>query len=221
MSPFAFVLQTTLFLCFSGPSPTCVWNGLNQAEVACQVYSSEWSAREIASADLARTTPGWSDLERDVLLHLNLARMYPGKYWLVEIESWQMPSEWAAADDSAYRNSLRLTLLSMSPALPVSPDLQLKREAECLAQQQASTGKTGHERSARCERHRESPYWGENCSYGMRAGADVIADLLIDKDVPSLGHRINCLNPQFTKVGISQNTHPAYRVVTVMDLASK
>lgn len=60
-------------------------------------------------------------------------------------------------------------------------------------------------------------YWAENCDYGNLDGADVIVHLLIDGGVKSLGHRENCLNPNYQFVGVAQDTHTKYRFVTVMD----
>lgn len=178
---------------------------------------SGWSASELAAADLAREEPGWEEEERAVLLQVNLARMHPAKYWELELEPWTLPSRYAAPDDAAYRASLKRTMRTMRPAPPLRPDARLKLEADCLANQQARTGKTGHDRSAACKLPQRNAYWAENCDYGMATGRDVIAHLLIDEGVPSLGHRENCLNPRLSFLGVGQTTHPKYGTVTVMD----
>jgi len=184
--------------------------------VSAQQVNQGWSAEEIRAADLARGRMGWSEAEVETLLHLNLARMYPKKYWNLELSVWQMPEPYSRGDDADEMQSLKRLLIALEPMLPVRPHDGLKAEAACLAQEQSRSGRIGHARSAACPTTKGA--WGENCSYGMESGRDVIAQLLIDNDVPSLGHRENCLNPMYTVVGISQTSHARYEFVTVMDL---
>ena len=58
---------------------------------------------------------------------------------------------------------------------------------------------------------------GENCDYGNEYAIDIFMSLLIDQDVPSLGHRFNLLNSDFTSIGISIQPHKKYGVNCVMD----
>ena len=46
--------------------------------------------------------------------------------------------------------------------------------------------------------------YAECCSYGMHSAKDIVMQLLIDHDVPSLGHRENCLNNEYSKIGVSK-----------------
>lgn len=182
-----------------------------------QITSDRWSQQEIERANLAENTPNWSDEEKDVLLHVNLVRLFPRKYWEFEVQSWKMPSGWSRGDDSKELASLKSTLLVMNPVNALVPDVQLTSEAACLAQLQSKSGVTGHDRGSYCPRSSTFSYWAENCDYGMLQGVDVIVSLLIDYNVKSLGHRKNCLNPNLQFVGVAQDTHTKYRFVTVMD----
>jgi hypothetical protein len=187
--------------------------------VSAQQVKPGWSVAEIRAADLARGRMGWSEAEVETLLHLNLARMYPKKYWELELSVWQMPKTYSRGDDADEMQSLKRLLTTLEPMQPVRPHDGLKAEAACLAQEQSRSGRTGHNRSAACPT--TNGWWAENCSYGMESGRDVIAQFLIDNDVPSLGHRMNCLNPIYTIVGISQASHAKFHFVTVMDLLKK
>lgn len=186
-----------------------------------QQAAMEWSSSEIAAADLARVTPGWSENERNTLLHVNLARMYPVKYWNLEISAWEMPERFARKEDSRELASLKATLLSMEPAPPLAPSSGLRTAANCLAVSQSQSESIGHDRPAHCPPYGRGSASAENCSYGMEKGPDVIAQLLIDAGVPSLGHRENCLEPAYQFLGVAQRSHPKYVFVTVMDFSSK
>jgi uncharacterized protein YkwD len=52
----------------------------------------------------------------------------------------------------------------------------------------------------------------------MDTGKDIVLQLLIDHDVPSLGHRINCLNKAYTKVGVSVQKHINTDICAVIDM---
>ena len=53
--------------------------------------TDQWTPQQMASADLARNLAGWSSVEKDVVLHTNLVRMYPLKYLKVEVKPWDTP----------------------------------------------------------------------------------------------------------------------------------
>ena len=182
-----------------------------------QPYAPGWTAAEVAAADLARGETAWTDEEKNALLHVNLARLYPSKYWNIEVEPWE-PEEEYLRDDARELASLKRTLVSMAPVAALSPSSTLRDEAECLAKLQARTGTIGHERGSRCPRAPQR-MWAENCSYGYSGGRDIIISLLIDENVPSLGHRENCLNPGLKRCGIFQGDHARYGRMAVMDFA--
>jgi uncharacterized protein YkwD len=60
--------------------------------------------------------------------------------------------------------------------------------------------------------------YAECCAYDMATGKHIAMQLLIDHGVPSLGHRINCLNPEYSKVGISVADHAKANVCAVLDM---
>ena len=41
---------------------------------------------------------------------------------------------------------------------------------------------------------------------------------IVDNDVPSLGHRINCLNKAYTKIGVSVQNHVKWDTCAVLDM---
>jgi uncharacterized protein YkwD len=50
---------------------------------------------------------------------------------------------------------------------------------------------------------------------------EVVLDLLIDQNVPSLGHRHNLMNPVYTRIGLVNKTFPEGRTLVVMDFGCK
>jgi uncharacterized protein YkwD len=133
------------------------------------------------------------------------------------VEPWD-PEEDYLRDDARELASLKRTLVSMAPVAALSPSSTLRAEAECLAKLQARTGAIGHERGPRCPKAPQG-MWAENCSYGYSGGRDIIISLLIDENVPSLGHRENCLDPVLKRCGIFQGDHARYGRMAVMDFA--
>ncbi len=176
-----------------------------------------WTVQQLESADLARHLPGWSDVEKDVLLHINLVRMYPLKYLKVEVKPWDYPKPFVSLDKSSHYYQSLLRELRTRPSVDVlEPMEELKASASCFASAQGQTSQTGHDRSRTgCPELNT----GENCGYGMRTGRDIVIDLLVDEGVSSLGHRENILNPSYRAIGVGHAPHRRYGKMTVQEFS--
>jgi len=119
-----------------------------------------------------------------------------------------------------------------TPAMePLSLYDGLMQSAQWFAEDHAVSGKVGHNSSngeAFHERIRRfSPKLsgcGENCAYGERKSVrELVIDLLIDKGIPSRGHRHNILGAQYNMLGVGYYKHEKvpYGSVTVLDYATK
>ncbi len=177
------------------------------------------------------------ELEKDVILHLNMARTDPVSYAHDFIEprleyftgmlyrELEEPSlitrEGAEAveecvsdmEDTDLMNSLVPSEGISLAALDHALDLSL-------------TGETGHigsdrsEFSTRIERYGQWIFSiGEVISYGPTTGREIVVGLLIDDGVSDRGHRTSILNPDFSLVGIAIEEHPAYGNVCVIEFA--
>jgi hypothetical protein len=62
--------------------------------------------------------------------------------------------------------------------------------------------------------------WGECCSYGTYKGKEIVLDLLIDHDVPSLGHRKIILDGSLKKAGPSIQFHSRCKVCCEINFSS-
>ena len=181
---------------------------------------SRWDEYQIALANTGSNVNYLSKKEKDVILYINLARMYPGEFYNIEVRNYQLPDGYTPLSrDNPYLRSLEKTLKNGHPLSPVYPDRELSSFAKCLAIEQGENGKTGHERR-KC---RKSPYysWGECVNYGDFNAREHVIELLIDDGVRSLGHRKIILDKRYTLIGVGCGAHPEYEKVCVTDFAEE
>ena len=177
------------------------------------------------------------ELEREVLLHINMARSDPSRY----AEEFLGP-RLVFFDGDIYREPGRVAIATIEgaaaledciadmedtdPVDPMLPSEVLTLAALDHAGDLSASGETGHVGSdgslfsARIERYGE---WrntiGEVISYGPDTGREIVIGLLIDDGVDDDGHRRNLLNPDFMLVGIAVEEHSSYGNVCVIDFA--
>ena len=178
---------------------------------ATMTYGQSWSGEELNRANTAKDCPYLSQVERDVILYNNLARMYPKRFAQIELRDQA---------ETAYLVSLRQDLNNLSPAQPLYVHRSETESAKCWAAESGRSGIVGHERVG-CSTDHVSGNWGENCSYGANTGRAIIIQLLIDEGVVNLGHRRNCLNPNFRSVGVGFDNHSIYHCCCVMDFVDR
>lgn len=179
--------------------------------VLCSTWNctaQTWTPEQLSAANTADSIEILTQEEKDVILYLNLARMYPKDFLKYEVND-------DSREDRPYI-TLRQTLQSMKPVPPVYYDDRLQDLARCFADEQSHNGKTGHKRK-RCP----SGYWGECLAYGDPGGRNIVLQLLIDENVPDYGHRKMCLSRDSHKVGVATATHPKYARVSVLDFFNK
>lgn len=128
-----------------------------------------------------------------------------------------------------YLESLKKEMYTLESLPVLKPDRLLKQAALYHAEDMGSQGMTSHTSSdgtGAIERIRgyvgEGRYLvGENCFYGKMSALGIVVHLLIDEDVPSLGHRKAILNPDFRRVGVAIAPHIDYGENCVMDFSSE
>ncbi len=171
---------------------------------ATTVYGQTWTAEELAAANTFQSVTVLSAVEKETMLYLNLARMYPAKYAKIELVNEDKTSD-------NYKSLIK-TLNAMVPVSALTFDKKAFESATCFAKEQGATTEIGHVR-----KNCKSYFFGECCSYGMSTGKNIIAQLLIDEGVESLGHRKICLSSGYSSVGIAFNTHKGYGFCCVLD----
>lgn len=177
---------------------------------ATWIHGQNWTGEELSRANTAKDCPYMNQVEKDVVLYNNLARMYPAKFAQIELRSQR---------ETAYLTSLRQDLNTMRPAQPLYVNRAETESAKCWAAESGRRGIVGHDRVG-CSNNHVSEQWGENCSYGANTGRDIVIQLLIDEGITGLGHRRNCLNPSFQSMGVGFAMHSVYTCCCVMDFVT-
>lgn len=103
--------------------------------------------------------------------------------------------------NSYYYLSLFRKLAGMKPQNILNPNNQLFKTAECWAVEAGEKGLKGHDR-INCQKN----YDAEACDYSNDNGFEVVLNLLVDKFVPSLGHR-KILLGNFSEMGAAIRPH--------------
>jgi uncharacterized protein YkwD len=177
------------------------------------VNAQTWTSAQLDKANTAKNSTYLTPVEKETILYINLCRLYPKDFLTYEVKNYYGTEKYGDyVRNSTYRESLMKLLSTMQPVNALYFDLESYTGAKCFAKEQGEAGTIGHSRKS-CK----ADYDAECCSYGMETGRDIAMQLLIDDDVPSLGHRIICLDNDYRKVGVSVQPHKIYDVVAVLN----
>jgi uncharacterized protein YkwD len=178
------------------------------------VYSQEWTEAQLDSADTGKDINDINEVEKDAILYINLARLYPQQFLKNEVEDYTGTEKYGAyLKNSSYKKSLMKELKNRKPVNALQFDKSLYEYAKCFAKESGDAGAVTHKR-----RKCAGGNFAECCSYGMDTGRDIAMQWLIDDKVADLGHRINCLNKDYTSIGISLHSHKKYIYCAVADM---
>ncbi|UEG51087.1 hypothetical protein LK994_06310 [Ferruginibacter lapsinanis] len=181
------------------------------------IYSSEWNKPVYAKCNTAAKAIYMTKTEREVIYILNLVRNYPVQFANTVLKTYPDKTNRGWISNTSYYESLMDTLLKMEPVNLLMPDKKCYTSAECHATTSGKLGYVGHERqSSYCTQKQD--YNAECCDYGNDNALDIVLSLLIDEDVPSLGHRWACIGP-YIKIGVSIKPHIGYRYNSVLDFS--
>lgn len=178
-------------------------------------YSAEWNNARYQKCNTAASARYLSESEKEVIYILNLARINPTLFASTVIRQYPQKSGHSYIINSSYYKSLLQTMQKMKPVGLLYPDSLCWVSAQCHAETAGNKGYVGHARqSEACQQ--KTNFAGECCDYGFDNPLDILMDLLIDENVPSLGHRDVCLSP-YKKLGVSIQPHNTYGHNTVLD----
>lgn len=178
-------------------------------------FSKEWESSIYAKCNTAKDLNYLTQNEKDVIWILNLIRLNPTLFLNSVLLNPLSPAYKDIKSRSSYLNSLIKDLKELEPnPLLFVPDSNLFVTAKCHAFSSGKTGYVGHNRKKNaCYKD----FYGECCSYGYKDPFDIVVSLLIDEDVPDLGHRHIMLSKKYTLIGVSTQPHSSYRINTVLD----
>lgn len=180
-------------------------------------FSQSWSRVQLDSANTAKDISQLTDVEKETIMYLNLARLYPKEFAQNEAKDYAGAATMGASSNSSYQRSLISDLQKMKPIQRLVFDQSSYSLAKCFAKEAGDRGMVGHNRK-KCPK--PSGFYGECCSYGMKSGKDIVMQLLIDEGLKDLGHRTIILNPAFSKVGLSIAPHKKFATNTVIDFTN-
>lgn len=178
------------------------------------VSAQGWTNEQLNNANTASEINHLTSVEKDAIKYINLARLYPQDFVKYELQGYTGPSKYGDyLRNSPYIKSLENTLNNASAVGALFFDEAAYNNAKCFAIESGLAGTEGHTR-INCAKGN----YAECCSYGMETGKDIVMQWLIDHNVPSLGHRINCLNKSYKKIGLSVQYHKRWGKCAVADM---
>lgn len=177
-----------------------------------------------------------TDLEREVVNELNLARTQPQRYaeFLTEYskhftgrvlhESGQtnlLTNEGKKAVDEAIR-----FLKTQKPISTLTASRGMSRAAGDMVRMQETTTQTGHkgrDGSTFADRINRYGSWNGSCSenidYGNNDARRIVMALIIDDGVSNRGHRKSIFESRFKRTGVAFGRHKTYNYMCVIELA--
>jgi uncharacterized protein YkwD len=175
---------------------------------------SQWDSTTIAKANTAADADYMTSEEKLVILITNLARINGQLFSETFLNSYLEGEE-----KDKYSKSLYKDLKPVKNLPLLHPENDLYKIAEGHAIKSGKSGKLGHQGFDARFKPVMKKYnrVGENCAYGFDTAFDIALQLLIDKDVKDLGHRVNMLSKDFDSIGVSIQPHKTYRYNCVMD----
>jgi uncharacterized protein YkwD len=204
--------------------------------LASFIPGKDWDLEKL---NTAKDASYLSDLEKEVILEMNMVRSdparyaneiiqprlkyYDGKKYVVPGQVIRINKEGKKAAEECIK-----ALKKAKKAGLLHPSEGMSKAARDHASDQGKTGKIGHDgkdgssSKTRIERYGQ---WditiGENIDYGNETAREIVVSLLVDDGVSSRGHRKNILNSQYVIAGVAYGTHPVYRTMCVIDYAGK
>lgn len=180
-------------------------------------FSSAWTNAMYQKANTGANASYLSASEKEVLAILNMMRMNPPLFAQTVLTKFPSRSYEPDIDGTAEYASLYKTLLATKPLPLFNPDSLCWVSASCHAISAGEAGYVGHDRiSPVCDSI--AYYRAESCHYGYPQPVDMIVSLLIDRGVPSLGHRNMLLSPVYRLIGPAIAPHNTYGTNLVIDL---
>ena len=188
-----------------------------------------WSKAEIEKANTAKDAKYLTEEEKKTIMLVNLARMDGKRYLQTYFQEYNNTAyNKMASAGSSYMRSLKKDMDKIKNLSMLQPDEGLYKASKFHAKDSGKNGLVGHTSSDGTSFGKRLPKYvegwnrlAENCSYGYEDAVSIVGQLLLDEDVPSLGHRKSILNEELEYIGVSIAPHTQYRFNCVMDFCAK
>lgn len=174
--------------------------------------SAAWRPGQLDSANTEKNNSLLTFEEKEAIKYINLCRLYPQQFISNEVIPYKLPPGFSDSQLNQYKATLVATLKKRKPAPVLHFDLDLYNDVLCYSNEVGNNNINAHQRiecpPVRC---------AECISFGFDDGRNIALQLLIDSQVPSLGHRKICLDNSYTKIGVKVGKHFNYRFCCVLD----
>lgn len=206
---------------------------IKSGSLEATAITDNWNLEQL---DTARELDYLTNMEKDIILALNMVRTDPQKY--AELYIRPIAGSFSGnvrringrdlitTEGHAPVEELYAFLMHHQPAPAFAVDKSLHSSADELALDQSLTGDTGHISSKGrgfAARIRSYAQWkqgfSETVSYGGKTGFDMVNNMLIDDGVSNRIHRLIIMDPVFHFVGTSVRPHKTYGFTSVIDYA--
>lgn len=216
------------------------WDDTVEEKREGNVYNVTTDGAEGESGDLTKVEGAWGEAsavvntakdmtglsmeEKKVYVYVNLARLDGHRF----VEEYVIPYYEGKKVDKGYYESLISDLEVVKNRSMLRPHKKLIEAARYHAEDMGKKGMIGHvssdgtTMSARLERY--FPNYSriaENCSYCYAGALDIVMQLLLDRNVPSLGHRKNILQDGMEYMGVAIAGHSEYSFICVQDFGKE
>ena len=174
---------------------------------------------EIAKANTAANIASLTQMEKDIILYCNLARLDGSKFWAKYGDQAKGSAQYVSSLESDLKSTKNLTMLT--------PEKSLMEAAAYHANDMSKNNFFEHSSSDgtsfgdRVYGFYDGNAIAENISAGMGTAIGVVMQLLVDDGLASLGHRKNILGAKYVAIGVKTATHNTWRTVTVQDFGDK
>ena len=189
-----------------------------------------WSEAELARANTAINVSYLTAEEKKTIMLVNLARLDGKKYLQTYFQEYAKAVAYNEMGSSKnnYMVSLKADLDKVKDLAMYRPDEGLSKAAKYHAKDSGKNGLVGHTSSNGNTMSKRIPKYvkgwnriAENCSYGYDEAVNIVGQLLLDENVPELGHRKSILSTNLEFIGVAIAPHDKYRFNCVMDFCTK
>lgn len=213
--------------------------GLTTSSAQSSKSQNSWTDEELRNANTAKNTDYLNEEEKKIIFYMNLARTDGRKFFNTyfqdfansyneDMQRYSNYNDLKVNRKDRYYRGLEEDLKEIKGLPLFSPDETLTWIAQQHAKDLSKNNMAGHNsRDGRTVKDRISKYYpgramGENLAFGFSKGLANVCMLLLDKNVPDLGHRKTILGTtyQLSLVGVNIYTHPGYKYCAVIDFIS-
>jgi len=179
------------------------------------VYSNQWSDPVYQKCNTAQSLSYLNQEEKKIIWVLNMVRLNPQLFLNTVLLNPKCSFYKSEKSRNSYDKSLIKTLEQTIPITrALQPDSSCYVSAHCHAYYSGIKGYVGHQR---VNKYCREDFNAECCQYGYSDGLSIVISLLLDYNIPSLGHRKICLANDYNFVGVSIQDHTKYQYNSVID----